>query len=33
MLTADYLFLFALAFVAACSLWFAPRIRSDRIAM
>ena len=33
MLTADYLFLAALAFVVACSLWFAPRIRSDRIAM
>ena len=33
MLTADYLFLAALAFVVACSLYFAPRIRSDRIAM
>jgi hypothetical protein len=33
MLPADYLFLAALAFVVACSLWFAPRIRSDRIAM
>ena len=33
MLTADYLFLAALVFVIACSLYFAPRIRSDRIAM
>jgi hypothetical protein len=33
MLTADYLFLAALAFVVACSLYFAPRIRSERIAM
>ena len=33
MLTADTLFIAALAFVIACSLYFAPRIRSDRVAM
>ena len=33
MLTADYVFLFALAFVVACSIFFAPRIRTDRVAM
>ena len=33
MLAADYIFIAALVFVAACSLYFAPRIRSDRIAM
>ena len=33
MLTADYIFLFALVFVIACSLYFAPRIGGERIAM
>ncbi len=33
MLTADTLFIAALAFAIACSLYFAPRIRSDRVAM
>ena len=32
MLTADTLFIAALAFVIACSLYFAPRIRSDHVA-
>jgi hypothetical protein len=31
MLTADTLFIAALAF--ACSLYFAPRIRNERVAM
>ena len=33
MLTADYVFIAALVFVAACSIHFAPRIRPDRVAM
>ena len=33
MLTADYLFIAALAFVAACSIVYAPRIRANRVAM
>jgi hypothetical protein len=33
MLTADYVFIAALAFVIACSIIFAPRIRTNRVAM
>jgi hypothetical protein len=33
MLTADYLFIAVLAFVVACSFFFAPRIRQNRVAM
>lgn len=33
MLTADTVFLCALAVVVACSLFFAPRIRTNRVAM
>jgi hypothetical protein len=33
MLTADYAFVGALLVVIACNLYFAPRIRSDKIAM
>ena len=33
MLTADYAFWSAIVFMAGCSLFFAPRIRSDRMAM
>jgi len=33
MLPADYVFAVSLAFVASCSLYFGPRISSDRVAM
>lgn len=33
MLTADYLFIAALAVVVACSIAYAPRIRANRVAM
>ena len=33
MLTADYVFIAALVFVVACSIFFAPRIRANRVAM
>lgn len=33
MLTADYIFLAALVFVIAFTLYFAPRIRAERIVM
>jgi hypothetical protein len=33
MLAADYVFGASVAFVIGCSLYFRPRIRSDRIAM
>jgi hypothetical protein len=32
-MTADYAFWPAIAFMAGCSLYFRPRIKSDRIAM
>jgi Domain of unknown function (DUF1648) len=32
-LSADYVFAAALAFVVGCSLYFRPRIQSDRVAM
>ena len=33
MLTADYIFWPAVAFIVGCNLYYAPRIASDRIAM
>lgn len=33
MLTADYVFWPALALMVACSLYYGPRIKSDRVAM
>jgi hypothetical protein len=33
MMMADYAFWPAIAFMAGCSLYFAPRIKSDRMAM
>jgi hypothetical protein len=33
MLPADYVFAAALVFVVGCSLYFAPRISGDRVAM
>jgi hypothetical protein len=33
MLTADYVFVATLVFIVACNLYFAPRIRINRVAM